>query len=161
MIETSIKILIMLLASNGTPVIATYVFKSHGALPLDLGKCLQDHHPILGSSKTWRGLFSALVTSCILSLVFGYGLGFGLVFGSLAMAGDLISSFIKRRKGLESSAQSPGLDQLPESLLPSIYAVIFLGIEWWWAILLALAFMLIQIITSRLLFSLHIRRRPY
>jgi len=161
MIETFIQTLILLLATNGAPVLVASIFNSHGALPLDLGKQLQDGHPVFGSSKTWRGLISALFTSCILSILFGYGFWFGLVFGTLAMTGDLISSFVKRRRGLKPSDQSLGLDQLPESIIPSIYALVVLGLEWWWAILLPLSFMLIQILISKPLYWFKIRKRPY
>ena len=40
---------------------------------------------------------------------------FGLAFSALSMAGDLLSSFIKRRRGLPSGARSTALDQLPEA----------------------------------------------
>ena len=137
------------------------ISQAHGAQALDLGRKLHDGRPIFGSSKTWRGLAAALVTSCILSMVFGYGIWFGLVFGVLVMSGDLLSSFIKRRTGLKPSDQCMGLDQLPESFIPSVYAVWHLGAGWWWAVLLALAFMLLEILISRPLFWLHIRKRPY
>jgi len=161
MIETFLQTLILLLATNGAPVLAAFIFRSYGALPVDLGKKLQDGYPVFGSSKTWRGLTSALFASCILSMLFGYGAWFGLVFGTLAMTGDLISSFVKRRRGLQASDRSPGLDQLPESIIPSIYALVVLGLEWWWAILLPLSFMLIQILISKPLYWFKIRKRPY
>jgi CDP-2,3-bis-(O-geranylgeranyl)-sn-glycerol synthase len=137
------------------------IFQSHGAQALDLGRQLHDGRPVFGPSKTWRGLATALITSCILSMVFGYGLWFGFVFGVLVMSGDLISSFIKRRMNLKSSEQRMGLDQLPESFIPSVYAVGYLGQSWWWAVLLALAFMLLEILISKPLFWLNIRKRPY
>ncbi|RLA53707.1 MAG: CDP-archaeol synthase [Gammaproteobacteria bacterium] len=161
MLELFIKLLVMLLATNGAPVLLARVFQSHGAQPLDLGRQLYDGRPILGSSKTWRGLAAALVTSSVLSMLFGYGTWFGLIFGVLVMTGDLISSFIKRRIGLAPSDQCMGLDQLPESFIPSVYAVGALGVDWWWAVLLALAFMLLGILISRPLFWLNIRNRPY
>ena len=34
------------------------------------------------------------------------------------MAGDLLSSFTKRRMRLASSSMAPGIDQVPESVLP-------------------------------------------
>lgn len=161
MLETFIELLVMLLATNGAPILTARIFQMHGARPLDLGRQLRDRRPIFGRSKTWRGVTAALVMSCALSMLFGYGIWFGLVFGVLVMIGDLISSFIKRRIGLESSDQCMGLDQLPESLLPSAYAVGVLGVGWWWAPLLALAFMLLEVLISRPLFWLNIRKRPY
>ena len=145
----------------GAPVLAAYLCKSWGTLPLDLGRQLRDGHPVFGSSKTWRGLISAIFTSCALSILFAYGIRFGLIFGSLVMAGDLLSSFTKRRRGFKPSDQSLGLDQLPESLIPSLYAVVALDVVWWWAIALPLSFMLIEIIVSRPMFRFNVRKHPY
>ena len=161
MLESFLQILIILLAANGAPVVAALLLRSRGHLAIDLGKQLADGHPLFGASKTWRGLASALLASCTLSLYFGYGLGFGLISGALAMAGDLLSSFVKRRRGLAPSARFRGWDQVPESLLPAIYATAFIGVEWWWAIIWSLSFTLIQMLVSRPLFWLHLRKRPY
>ncbi len=91
----------------------------------------------------------------------GYSAGFGLAFGALVMTGDLLSSFLKRRRGLPASSRATGLDQLPESLLPALFTTAYLGLDWWWAPLWAAAFMLLEIVVSKPLFLLHIRKRPY
>jgi len=161
MTDVLLHILALLIATNAAPVLVAFVCRSRGALPLDQGRHCADGYPLFGASKTWRGLASAIFTSTLLAGILGYSIGFGLVFGVLGMTGDLCSSFIKRRRGLKPSAQCLGLDQLPESLLPSIYAVVTLNIAWWWAPVLALIFMLIDIVISKPLFWLHIRKRPY
>ncbi|MEE4145763.1 MAG: CDP-archaeol synthase [Halieaceae bacterium] len=161
MLEILLEVLVMLLATNGAPVLAARLFQSHGDKPLDLGKRLADGYPLFGSSKTWRGLLAALAGACALSMLFGYGLWFGLAFGLLVMAGDLGSSFVKRRKSLEPGARCIGWDQVPESLAPSIFATVVLGGQWWWPILLSLTFTLIQMLVSRPLYVLHIRKKPY
>ena len=161
MFETFLKILVMLLATNGAPVLVARIFQSYGALSLDLGKQLRDGHPVFGSSKTWRGLVSALFTSCMLSIIFGYGIWFGLIFGALVMTGDLFSSFVKRRRDFKPGDRSIGWDQLPESLFPAIYTISVLGIEWWWAILLTLTFALLHILISKPLYRFNIRKHPY
>jgi len=77
------------------------------------------------------------------------------------MAGDVFSSFVKRRLKFPSSSQAIGLDQVPESLLPllvcketlsltSIDVVIGVGI-----------FVLGELILSRLLYDLRLRDEPY
>jgi len=161
MTSTFIQIIILLIATNGAPVVATRIFQSRGAMPLDLGIRMQDSRALFGESKTWRGLVAAILTAIALAAVFDLGIHFGLVFGVLVMAGDLLSSFVKRRRGLESSARCLGLDQIPESLLPSLYSVFYLGVDWWWAVLLTLSFTLIEIVISRPLYWLNIRNRPY
>lgn len=42
----------------------------------------------------------------------------GLVFSLVALLGDSVTSFIKRRLGLVAGGHAPGLDQVLESLLP-------------------------------------------
>lgn len=161
MLESFLQILVILLAANGAPVLAALLFRSHGNLAIDLGRQLADGHPLFGSSKTWRGVAAALLASCALSLFFGYGLSFGLILGLLVMAGDLLSSFVKRRRGLAPSDRCTGWDQIPESLLPSIYAAAFLGLAWWWALIWSLTFTFTQMLLSRLMYWLHLRKRPY
>jgi CDP-2,3-bis-(O-geranylgeranyl)-sn-glycerol synthase len=161
MIGTFTELLFMLLASNGMPVLAARIFGSQGALPVDLGRRLPDGRAIFGPSKTWRGVILAVAAACFCGQLLGYGGWFGAILGLLAMAGDLFSSFIKRRMGVEPSDKCTGLDQLPESLLPSLYAVWVLGLAWWWALLLPLAFMLLDMLLSRPLYYLKIRKRPY
>ena len=156
-----LKLLTMLLASNGAPILAARLFGSRANTPVDFNHRLGDGNALFGESKTWRGLFAALITACILALFFGFGLIFGLVFGCQVMLGDLISSFIKRRRGLAPSDRSTGLDQLPESLLPALYSCITMELAWWWAIVLSLVFLLVQLLISRPLFLLKIRKRPY
>jgi CDP-2,3-bis-(O-geranylgeranyl)-sn-glycerol synthase len=158
---TFLEILALLIAANGAPVLAARTFGPLVSLPVDGGRKLSDGRPLFGASKTWRGVIAALGASVLLGVLLGYDAGFGLVFGALVIAGDLLSSFVKRRRGLAPSSKSTGLDQLPESILPSIYTVTYLGIEWWWAPLWAVAFMLLEILVSPLLFRLHIRKNPY
>ncbi len=156
-----IDILVMLLAINGAPVLAAYFLGDRASLPVDLGRFGRDGRAILGKSKTWRGIISALLSGCLLSWLLGHGAGFGLVFASLVMAGDLAASFYKRRRGLAPSDQCLGVDQIPESLLPGLYASLALGVAWWWAVLWSASFFAVEIWLSRLLFRLHIRQRPY
>ena len=161
MTQTFFNLLLMLFVTNGAPVIATYLFQSHGNQPLDRGTLLADGQPLLGPSKTWRGLAAALFSACALSLLLGYTIAFGFTFGLLVMTGDLASSFIKRRRAMAPSARATGLDQLPESFIPALYAVMVLERDWWWAVLLSLAFMLLEMAISKPLYRLHIRNRPH
>lgn len=159
--ELFLKILIMLLASNGAPIVAARLFGSRANRPVDFSKRLADGSPLFGDSKTWRGLLASLFIASVLSAIFDLGLAFGVAFGCLVMLGDLASSFIKRRRGMASSDRSLGLDQLPESLFPAFYSCGALDIAWWWAFILSLSFTLLQVLISRPLFLLHIRKRPY
>jgi len=161
MLEIFLQILFMLLATNGAPLLVSRIFRSHGDAPVDFGRRLWDGEPVFGSSKTWRGLVSAVVTAWVLSMIFGYGGRFGLMFGILVMAGDLCSSFVKRRRGLAPGTRSVGWDQGPESLIAAGYAASVLGVAWWWAIVWTLAFGLVQTLLSKPLYRLRIRKNPY
>src|SRR5207237_10456263 len=99
-------------------VIAKKMLCGHYSYPLDGNLTFADARPVLGRSKTIRGVaLAVLVTTASASLI-GLGWRTGLLVGSFAMAGDLFSSFCKRRLGLPSSSRASGLDQLPEALLP-------------------------------------------
>lgn len=161
MYDEAVNILVLLMATNGAPIIVDRIFSSRFTLAVDFGRSLSDGQPIFGTSKTWRGLAAAVILCGAISTWLGYGPGFGLVFGALGMTGDLCSSFVKRRMGLEAGARSPGLDQLPEAFLPSAYAVYTLGLEWWWAVVLALVFMLLAMLVSKPLYWIRIRKRPH
>lgn len=159
--DTYIELLLLLLGVNGAPVLVAYLLGPRWNTPVDLGTAFPDRRPVFGKAKTWRGLASAVVVSCLLALLFGYGVQFGLVFGTLVMFGDLLASFIKRRMGLKPSDQCSGLDQIPESLIPAVYAVHALSLHWTWLILLPLGFMVGQTLISVPLYRLKIRKRPY
>src|SRR5947209_906711 len=110
-----LQLLILLMLANGTPVIAKKMFGFHYSYPLDGNLTFADGRPVLGRSKTIRGVVLAvLVTTAGASLI-GLGWSIGLLVGSFAMAGDLFSSFCKRRLGLPSSSRANGLDPLPEA----------------------------------------------
>ena len=77
------------------------------------------------------------------------------------MGGDLLSSFIKRRLGLETSARATGLDQIPESLIPALLCARDLGLDWLDVATATVAFVIGELILSKILYRLHIRKRPY
>jgi len=85
----------------------------------------------------------------------------GVQLAGLAMLGDLLSSFCKRRLGRPRSSQALGLDQVPESLLPLWGAAAPLGLGVADVALGVAAFFAGELVLSRLLFRLHIRDRPF
>ncbi|MGD2138056.1 MAG: CDP-archaeol synthase [Gammaproteobacteria bacterium] len=112
------ELVTLVLIANGAPVLVNLLAGRHWNRPLDGHLVLRDQYPMLGDSKTIRGLLSALVATAAVAPLFGLGLLQGAAFGGLAMLGDLASSFIKRRLGFISGRSAPLLDQLPETLLP-------------------------------------------
>ncbi len=112
--------LALLVTANSTPVLLSMVLGRRWAQPIDGGLKLPDGRPLLGSHKTWRGLIGGTAAAGIVGAVLSVGFAAGAAFGLLALLGDLVSSFIKRRMGRASGRDTPFLDQLPEALLPMI-----------------------------------------
>lgn len=151
----------MLVLANGAPVVAAKVMGNDWAVPIDGGRLWFDGRPWLGASKTWRGLVAGALSCALFSWWVGLGFVFGLWFGLLGLLGDLLSSFIKRRRGLESSAKALGLDQIPEAALPVILAVFWLSLSGWAALFLVVLFTFSNVVFSPILFRLGIRNRPH
>ncbi|UCE88799.1 MAG: CDP-archaeol synthase [Pseudomonadota bacterium] len=154
--------LLLLLVANGAPIAARQLLPGkRAALPLDAGKTFVDGHPVFGASKTVRGLLAALTATTITAVVMGLSWQLGLLTGALAMCGDLMSSFIKRRMGLAPSTRATGLDQIPEALLPLLVLRMPLALTVWDIAVVVAAFVATDVLLSRVLFRLHIRKRPY
>lgn len=156
-----LQLMILLTLANGTPVIAKRALGDRFAYPLDGGALFLDGRPLLGRSKTVRGIvLSILVTSLGAPLV-GLTVSIGLLVGFLAMAGDLFSSFLKRRFDLPSSSRATGLDQIPESLFPLLACRVVLPLTLGDIAVGVAIFFLGEVVLSRLLYRLRIRDRPY
>ena len=152
---------LLLLIANGSPIIARAALGDRLAAPLDGGRTLADGQRLLGASKTWRGLVAAAVSSTLCAPLFGLSWQIGILVGGLAMLGDALSSFVKRRLGMASGAMAPGLDHLPESLLPLLACRPLLGLSWTEVVLSSLGFMAANLLLSRLAYRLGLRERPY
>ena len=111
-------LVLLLVIANGTPALLGLLLGSRWNRPLDNHRSFRDNRPLLGPSKTLRGLIGALLVTALLAPLFKLSMLEGASFALLAMLGDLFSSVIKRRLGIAPSRSSPLLDQLPESLLP-------------------------------------------
>ncbi len=155
------KLLILLASANGAPVIASRIMGDTLSRPLDGGLILNDGRPLFGKSKTIRGIVASVAVTAIVAPVIGMTVSTGALIAGLAMAGDLLSSFIKRRRGLAASARATGLDQIPESLIPALAGMAWLGLGVLDVLAIVIAFFFAVILMSRLLFKLNIRKHPY
>ena len=135
-------ILLLLGVANGSPVLAATLLKERFNLPLDGGRKLPDGQPLFGSSKTIRGLLVSICSTTIVALVLGFEWSLGVGVAAGAMAGDLFSSFVKRRFRTAPHTQVFGLDQIPEALLPLLLFQDRLGLSWWDITVLLTAFSL-------------------
>jgi CDP-2,3-bis-(O-geranylgeranyl)-sn-glycerol synthase len=157
----AVKLLALLIATNGAPILAKRLLEGRFELPLDLGLRFVDGRPLLGPHKTLRGIAVALLTAWIGALALGLPAQVGWWIGACAMLGDLVSSFTKRRLGIAPSDRALGLDQVPEALLPlwAVRAQYALGV--WDIAVLVGAFFVLELALSQLLYALHIRKTPY
>jgi len=153
--------LLLIFVANGAPVVARLLMGERFATPLDFGRRFIDGRPLLGESKTLRGVVAALMLTTLAAMLLGLPLVVGVLFACYAMLGDLFSSFIKRRCGIEPSGRALGLDQIPESLLPLLMLQPQLGLGLFDIVLLVALFVVLGLLFSRLLYRLHIRKRPY
>ena len=126
--------------ANMSPVIVAKLIP-HWKAPIDGGRLGKDGKPILGPGKTWRGLAGGTVlgavTAVVVALVVpgagepgffaGWDYGhkgisgasplwavalFGAAVGSMALVGDAVKSYFKRRTGRDRGRPWVPFDQL-------------------------------------------------
>lgn len=155
------QLLILLSLANGAPVIAKRILGQTCAMPVDGNARFIDQRPLFGPSKTIRGVVASLLVTAFAAPVIGLRVQIGLLVAVTAMAGDLLSSFLKRRLNLVPSSRAIGLDQIPESLVPllacrSTFSLTAIDILVGCAI-----FFVGELLGSHLLFRLRLRDHPY
>lgn len=155
-----ISLLLLLAVANGVPVVIALLLKERFNWPLDGGIRLSDGQRLLGSSKTVRGIATAIVSTALIGLLLNLSLVVGALVGFWAMVGDLCSSFIKRRYGLTSSSSMPGLDHILEALFPLCFLCSQVDIKWLDLAITVFAFTLLALILRYLLHRVYPRIRP-
>ena len=156
-----IELILLLLTANGAPIVFRWLLQERFAWPLDGGLLLADGRPLFGASKTLRGLIAALGCTSLLAWLLGWHPVLGLLFAAMAMLGDLLASFIKRRLAIPTSGMAPGLDQIPESLLPLLAVHGILDLSWTQIISIVATFIALDYLLSFILYRLHLRKHPY
>lgn len=149
-----LKALMLLGAAHSAPWAIGYLLGRRLAAPIDGGMMLRDGGRLLGDHKTWRGLVAAVLTCVPVAALLGYSVSLGIAFAALALAGDAASSLVKRRLRLEPGAECPGLDQIPEALVPLLALSAPLGIGVAAACILTGVFMLADVA------AMPLRRHP-
>lgn len=137
--------LLLVCAANTAAWAAGRIFGRHWAAPLDFGAVLKDGQRLFGSHKTWRGLIAGAVASGWLAAALGPGFLLGAAFGATSMAGDALSSTIKRRLGREPGTEVALLDQVPEAMLPLAVFGPALGLGFLAMVGVTLAFTLLDV----------------
>ena len=156
-----IKLLVLLFIANGAPVIGTKIFAEKWQFPIDFGVSFIDSKPLLGKSKTYRGLILSLLITGVFAPILGLPVVLGFFIALLSMLGDMSSSFIKRRLNFPSSSMALGLDQIPEALLPILVLQQTLGLDMYAIARIIVVFFILNLALSKILYHLNIRSTPY
>lgn len=156
-----LKLLILLALANGAPVMAKNILGSRFAFPVDGNLRFLDQKPVLGSSKTLRGIVASIGVTSVGAILLGLELRVGLLVSVYAMIGDIFSSFVKRRLSLAPSSKATGLDQIPESLLPLLACRSMLSLSVASIVILVMIFLILEMLISKVLYRYHLRDRPY
>jgi hypothetical protein len=153
--------LVLIGAANAAPVAMKRLLSNRYSQPVDGGLRMRDGRQLLGSSKTWRGVFVGILAPACLSPLMVLPWRAGAMAGASAMAGDCLASFLKRRLGLGVSSMALGLDQIPESLLPAISLRGYIQLSAIDILMVVLMFFFGELALSRVFFRLGLRERPY
>ena len=155
------EMLALLALANGTPVVAKDILGDRLAQPVDGGATLPDGRPLFGSSKTFRGIVLSILITSAAAKLFAHRWTIGALIAGTAMAGDLLSSFLKRRMSLPAGSKATGLDQIPESLFPLLACRAILPLTALDILVVVAIFFMGEMYLSRILYRFHLRDRPY
>ncbi|ACN15464.1 putative Ser/Thr phosphatase-family protein [Desulforapulum autotrophicum HRM2] len=147
-----VKILLLLVVINATPAVLMprlSAFRSLGT-PMDLGRYFSDGRRLLGSHKTMGGFALGVLAGALLGYILDFSLATGFAAGGLSMAGDSLSSFIKRRFSLDDGKESPGLDQAFQGGCPLVLFKVTHGLSLGTLAALMAVFVVLGIFGARL-----------
>jgi hypothetical protein len=116
----TVELVLVLVGVNFAPFVVHLLLGERFAWAVDGGARWGDGRPLLGTHKTLRGALAGVLVGAAGGLWLGVGAGIGAFAGLLAMLGDLLTSFAKRRLGHASGAPVFGLDQALEGGLPML-----------------------------------------
>ncbi|MHC1742301.1 MAG: CDP-archaeol synthase [Syntrophobacteraceae bacterium] len=134
------KMLVLLWLVNFAPPLLAHFLGERWNAPVDGNRAWRDGRPLFGPHKTIRGLASSLLAGTLAGWLLGLTGWIGALTAVLSMAGDLLSSFIKRRLSLPSGDVSPGLDQVFEGAFPILLLGLTFDLGRWTQAALLLVF---------------------
>ena len=157
-----VQCLILLTLANGVPVIAKKMLGEWFAWPIDGGWLFWDGQPLLGRSKTFRGFVLAILAAALGGLLWwGSTCKLECSLASPPWSATCCRASSNVACDLAPSAEAPGFDQVPESLLPFLAVKNLVGLSVWDILIGVGAFWIGELMVSRLLYMLRIRDRPY
>lgn len=143
-----IKTTAFLLWLNFLPPLANIVWGERFNKPVDCGRLFFDKHRIFGNHKTIRGVLFCLLGGTAVAPLLGVGFRVAASASLLAMAGDLLSSFIKRRLNKPCGSNIFVLDQTFEALFPLLFLGAHLQLTWTHILIILLCFITIAYLGS-------------
>ncbi|ALQ49939.1 CDP-archaeol synthase [Nitrosomonas ureae] len=154
-----LQLLLLLIIANGAPILTRILLNNQWNAAIDFGAKMADGNPVLGASKTWRGILATLLITSIVALIFGYTAEVGILIAMGTISGDLFSSFVKRRLGMVPSSKAPLLDQIPESLIPALMMMQIFDLSLLGILFLVFAFTVIDMIMTYFLYHWRVLRK--
>lgn len=143
-----IKLTAFLLWLNFLPPLANILWGERFNRPLDNNRLWFDQHPIFGGHKTIRGILASVLGGTAVAPFIGVAFPVAAAAALLAMAGDLLSSFIKRRFNMKSGGNVIVLDQIFESLFPIFLLKGVLQLAWIQVSMILLCFISVAFLGS-------------
>ena len=155
------RAILLVAVANTAPLLAQKLLGSRFAAPIDGGTVFLDKRPLFGQSKTLRGVIASVLLTIACGAFFGIDPGVAALVAAAAMAGDLLSSFVKRRLDMPPSSRATGWDQLPECLLPLLLERDALSLSFVDIAIACSLFFIGEIVLARMFFKLRLRDKPY
>ncbi|GAC1387922.1 MAG: CDP-2,3-bis-(O-geranylgeranyl)-sn-glycerol synthase [Candidatus Saccharimonadales bacterium] len=161
-------------ASNAVPVLASKLpLLKRWTAPIDNGISFRGVR-LLGKNKTWRGLIVGIATAMLVAALqyfiwrdgftrtasFGITVLTGLLMGLGALLGDVIESFLKRRRGTP-----PGQGWFPFDQLDYIFGGLLVSypvshIGWQLAVSVVITWFIAHLLTVYIGYIIGLRERP-
>jgi CDP-diglyceride synthetase len=154
-------LLVLVSIANGAPVLVKKALQDHLSYPIDARLAFFDGRRLFGPSKTIRGAVVSIALTAAAAPLLDLNAAIGVLVGGMAIIGDLFSSFLKRRLDFAPSSRAIGLDQIPESLFPSLVCLGLLPLSSFDIFIVVATFSVAAITLSPIFYRLGIRDRPF
>jgi len=139
-VPITLKVIGFLIWVNLLPPVASLIWGDRFNKPLDGNSLWLDNYPVFGPHKTIRGIVISFFGGIVIAPLFGLTFWVACIASLLAMTGDLLSSFIKRRFNIASGKNVAVLDQIFESLFPVLFLMHYMNLTLWQIIVILLCF---------------------
>ncbi|MDH3328151.1 MAG: CDP-archaeol synthase [Desulfobulbaceae bacterium] len=137
---TVLKITVFIMWVNVLPPLASLILGDRCIWRIDGDRLWYDQRPVFGKHKTIRGIVVSVLGGTAFFPLLGVTWWAAGIASLLAMTGDLLSSFIKRRFNLHSGKNMVVLDQIFESLFPALFLIHFLHLAKWYVLVVLFCF---------------------